>query len=103
MNFSGMLPWLDCSSEDVVYGSGLPFYHSGANLGVNHTVRAGSTLVVRQKFTATQHWDDCAKHGCTVMQYIGELGRYLVAQPKKDTDTSHKLRIAVGNGLRPEI
>jgi len=103
MNFSGMLPWLDCSSEDVVYGSGLPFYHSGANLGVNHTVRSGSTLVVRQKFTATQHWDDCAKHGCTVMQYIGELGRYLVAQPKKDTDTSHKLRIAVGNGLRPEI
>jgi len=103
MNFSGMMPWLGVTGEDVIYGSGLPMYHSGANLGVNHTVRSGSTLVIRQKFTASQHWEDCAAYNCTVMQYIGELCRYLVAQPAKDTDNKHKLRIAVGNGLRPEI
>ena len=35
--------------------------------------------------------------------YIGETCRYLLAQPPKDTDKKHKLRLAVGNGLRPQI
>ena len=35
--------------------------------------------------------------------YIGETCRYLLAQPKKDTDRAHKLRLATGNGLRPQI
>merc|ERR1719174_1761596 len=91
MNFSGMMPWLGCTENDVVYGSGLPMYHSGSN------------LVVRQKFSASQHWEDCAKYGCTVMQYIGELCRYLIAQPPRISDRGHKIRIAIGNGLRPEI
>jgi acyl-CoA synthetase (AMP-forming)/AMP-acid ligase II len=103
MNFSGMMPWLGCSSEDIVYGSGLPMYHSGANLGVNHTVRSGATLVIRQKFTARQHWEDCTTYGCTVMQYIGELCRYLLVPPPREAEKTHKIRIAVGNGLRPEI
>lgn len=29
--------------------------------------------------------------------------RYLLATPKKSTDTQHKLRIIYGNGLRPQI
>ena len=37
------------------------------------------------------------------MYYIGELCRYLLAQPPRETDTHHKVRIAIGNGLRPEI
>lgn len=35
--------------------------------------------------------------------YIGELCRYLLAQPKKETDTMHKIRLMFGNGLRQEI
>ena len=35
--------------------------------------------------------------------YIGEICRYLVAQPQKPTDKGHKLRLAIGNGLRPQI
>ena len=35
--------------------------------------------------------------------YIGETCRYLLAQPASEHDTRHKLRIAIGNGLRPQI
>jgi fatty-acyl-CoA synthase len=35
--------------------------------------------------------------------YIGELCRYLVNQPPSDDETRHKIRLAFGNGLRPDI
>jgi len=35
--------------------------------------------------------------------YIGELCRYLANQPPSPAETEHKLRLAFGNGLRPDI
>ena len=35
--------------------------------------------------------------------YIGELCRYLLAQPDRPTDTQHNIRLLFGNGLRPQI
>lgn len=37
------------------------------------------------------------------MQYIGEICRYLLAQPRKPEDRQHRVRVAFGNGLRPQI
>ncbi|CAH8519656.1 unnamed protein product [Dicrocoelium dendriticum] len=37
-----------------------------------------------------------------VALYIGELCRYLLAQPPKPTDTQHQIRLIYGNGLRPD-
>ena len=37
------------------------------------------------------------------MQYIGELCRYLLLSPPSPLESQHKLRIAFGNGLRPDI
>lgn len=88
---------------DAVYGSGLPLYHSAANLGVLHALTCGSTYVIRTKFSASKQWEDCAKYNCVAMQYIGELCRYLITQSDLQTAKTHKVRIAFGNGLRPEI
>lgn len=38
-----------------------------------------------------------------VAQYIGEMCRYLVSAPPRDTDAQHRVRILVGNGMRPAI
>jgi fatty-acyl-CoA synthase len=40
---------------------------------------------------------------CTCFQYIGELCRYLVNSPEHANERAHILRLACGNGLRPEI
>lgn len=47
----------------------------------SHPTPAGATVVLKSKFSAGQFWEDCQQHGVTVLQYIGELCRYLVNQP----------------------
>ncbi|NXS60967.1 S27A3 protein, partial [Brachypteracias leptosomus] len=74
------------SSQDVVYLA-LPLYHmAGALLGIitpfSSWVCPGATCVLKEKFSASQFWDDCRAEGVTVFQYIGELCRYLVNQPQ---------------------
>ncbi|XP_062947780.1 long-chain fatty acid transport protein 2 isoform X2 [Cynocephalus volans] len=63
----------------------------------------GATLALRTKFSASQFWDDCRKYNVTVIQYIGELLRYLCNTPQKPSDRDHKVRAAMGNGLRADV
>ncbi|KAF7261165.1 hypothetical protein EG68_01529 [Paragonimus skrjabini miyazakii] len=88
--------------SDILYTS-LPLYHTLAGIcGVGQMLVRGTTLAIRAKFSASKFWEDCIKYNCTVVQYIGELCRYLVAQPLKPTDKQHHVRLAFGNGLRKE-
>jgi len=94
---------IELTPEDKVYCV-LPLYHTaGGMLGVGGSWASGATLVLRKKFSARNFWRDCTFHGCTVVQYIGELLRYLVNQPVGDYDKAHSIRVATGNGLRPDV
>jgi fatty-acyl-CoA synthase len=89
--------------SDVVYCT-LPLYHSaGGNIGIGLSWANGSPLILREKFSASKFWEDCAQYNVTVAQYIGELCRYLLAAPPHKQEASHKVRMAIGNGLRPDI
>jgi len=92
------------TSADRTYTS-LPLYHTVAGLlGVGIMIYTTGTLVLRKKFSATHFWRDVRENQCTVMQYSGELCRYLLScKESTDEDTKHKIRLAMGNGLRPEI
>nr|XP_046263529.1 long-chain fatty acid transport protein 1-like isoform X2 [Scatophagus argus] len=89
--------------DDIFYNC-LPLYHSaGTIMGVGQCLLFGLTVVVRRKFSASCFWDDCVKHNCTVFLYIGEICRYLLAQPVCSSEAHHQVRIAIGNGLRPSV
>uniref|UniRef100_A0AAQ5X431 Very long-chain fatty acid transport protein n=1 Tax=Amphiprion ocellaris TaxID=80972 RepID=A0AAQ5X431_AMPOC len=89
--------------DDIIYNC-LPLYHSaGTIMGVGQCLLFGSTVVIRRKFSASRFWDDCVKHNCTVIQYIGEICRYLLAQPVRPSEAQHRVRVAYGNGLRPSV
>ncbi|CAH8678893.1 hypothetical protein MS3_00004570 [Schistosoma haematobium] len=89
--------------SDIIYDP-LPLYHSAGGIcGVGQMLLYGNTIVIRSKFSASQFWSDCVKYKCTVAQYIGEICRYLLCQPVRPTDKQHHVRIAFGNGLRPQI
>ncbi|XP_044302445.1 long-chain fatty acid transport protein 6 isoform X1 [Varanus komodoensis] len=91
------------NSDDIIYTT-LPLYHSAAALlGIGGCIKLGATCVLRKKFSASQFWDDCKKYNVTVVQYIGELCRYLCKQPVKEGERNHKVRLAVGNGVRPDV
>lgn len=36
-------------------------------------------------------------------QYIGEMCRYILAVPPSPVDTKHRLRLILGNGVRPNV
>ncbi|XP_010156856.1 PREDICTED: very long-chain acyl-CoA synthetase, partial [Eurypyga helias] len=91
------------TSEDIVY-TALPLYHSSALLvGVHGCIMKGATMVLRARFSASQFWDDCRKYNVTVIQYIGEVLRYLCSVPQRDNDQDHKVRLAIGNGIRADV
>uniref|UniRef100_H0WQC1 Long-chain-fatty-acid--CoA ligase n=1 Tax=Otolemur garnettii TaxID=30611 RepID=H0WQC1_OTOGA len=90
-------------ADDVIYVT-LPLYHSAALLiGLHGCILTGCTLALRAKFSASQFWDDCRKYNVTIIQYIGELLRYLCNSPQKPNDRDHKVRMALGNGLRADV
>ncbi|XP_066271769.1 long-chain fatty acid transport protein 2-like [Branchiostoma lanceolatum] len=64
---------------------------------------SGATLALTRKFSARQFWDDCRKYNASVIPYIGELLRYLCLQPKRPNDRQNNVRLAIGNGLRPDV
>nr|CDJ91934.1 AMP-dependent synthetase ligase domain containing protein [Haemonchus contortus] len=86
--------------SDRIYVS-MPIYHTAA--GVGQTVIRGSCCVIRKRFSASNFWKDCVKYQCTASQYIGEICRYLLAQPVVPEEATHKMRLLYGNGLRAEI
>ena len=57
---------------------------------------------MRSKFSVSKFWEDIHNYKCNVFQYIGELCRYLLAQPPGPFDKSN-IRLVIGNGLRPDI
>ena len=98
--FAGML---DVQSTDRMYNC-LPLYHSvGGVVATGATLVGGGAVEIRTRFSASDFWRDIRENRCTMFQYIGELCRYLVNSPEQPDDATHSLRLACGNGLRPEV
>jgi fatty-acyl-CoA synthase len=98
--FAGMM---DTQPHDRMFNC-LPLYHSvGGVVATFATLVNGGAVVIRPRFSASDFWRDVRDERCTLFQYIGELCRYLVNTPYRPIETEHSLRIACGNGLRPEV
>ncbi len=98
--FAGMM---DTRPGDRMYDC-LPMYHSvGGIVAIGAVLVHGGSVLIREKFSARQFWDDITGFDCTLFQYIGELCRYLVQAPPHPREREHRIRLACGNGLRPDV
>lgn len=98
--FAGMM---DVRPEDRMYDC-LPLYHSvGGVVATGSLLVRGGTVIMRERFSAREFWQDVVRERCTLFQYIGELCRYLLAQPSDPQETRHTLRLCCGNGLRASV
>jgi len=98
--FAGMM---DTKPSDRMFNC-LPLYHSvGGVVAIFAPLVSGGAVVIRPRFSASDFWRDVRDERCTLFQYIGELCRYLVNSPRQALETEHSLRLACGNGLRPEV
>ncbi|KAL7620127.1 long-chain fatty acid transporter fat1 [Parahypoxylon ruwenzoriense] len=102
--------WLATKPSDVFYTC-MPLYHSSATLmGMAHCLEVGATFAVGKKFSTKTFWKETRQYKATIIQYVGETCRYLLATPPEidpntgeNMDKKHTVRLAFGNGLRPDI
>ncbi|CZT11398.1 hypothetical protein WAI453_004514 [Rhynchosporium graminicola] len=107
---SGLVPgWMSFTKNDVFYTS-MPLYHSSASvLGFCTTLTAGATYSLGKKFSTKTFWEDVRSTNATTIQYVGETCRYLLSAPSQfsssgeNLDRKNNVRLAFGNGLRPDI
>jgi len=98
--FAGLM---NAGPDDRMYDC-LPLYHSvGGVVATGAMLVRGGSVLIRDKFSARNFWDDIADGGCTIFQYIGELCRYLVNAPEHPRAQAHRLRLCCGNGLRADV
>jgi fatty-acyl-CoA synthase len=93
----------DIGADDRMYDC-LPLYHSvGGIVATGAALVRGGSVVVQERFSARQFWDDITRWDCTLFQYIGELCRYLTAAPPHLAERAHRLRLACGNGMSADV
>ena len=98
--FAGMM---EVQPSDRLYNC-LPMYHSvGGVQAPGAMLAGGGSVVIREKFSASQFWSDIVRWDCTLLQYIGELCRYLLHTAPCAQETEHRIRLACGNGLSAEV
>ncbi len=89
--------------QDRMYNC-LPMYHSnGGVIAIGVALSVGGSCYIRERFSASEFWSDAIQHDCTLFIYVGELCRYLLNTPPSPGDRAHRIRLCVGNGLRPDI
>ena len=89
----------------------MPLYHGTANImAFCPAFILGYTLALGHRFSNKTFWPDVHNSGATVIQYVGETCRYLLAAPPyldpqtgANLDKANNVRIAFGNGLRPDV
>ena len=98
--FAGMM---NVQPEDRMYDC-LPMYHSvGGVQAPGALLVGGGSVVLDEKFSARRFWSNVVRWDCTLFQYIGELCRYLIHTEFTSVETCHRIRMACGNGLRPDV
>lgn len=82
----------------------LPMFHgAGHGLCVAPCAGVGATVVLSRKFSHQTFWPEVHSSQATHIQYVGELCRYLVNAPPSRLDRGHNVRMAWGNGMRPDV
>ncbi|CAK4029057.1 Very long-chain fatty acid transport [Lecanosticta acicola] len=86
------------------YYTAMPLYHTSASiLGVCQALGPACAIVLAPKFSPRTQMQLVAETKATVIQYIGEMCRYLVTSPPSPYDRAHNVRLAFGNGMRPDV
>ncbi|KAA8569996.1 hypothetical protein EYC84_002334 [Monilinia fructicola] len=105
-----MPKWSGYKRPDVLYTC-MPMYHSAASvLAVLAALNMGATVCIGRKFSTKTFWEEVRASKANVIQYVGEVCRYLLSAPPQydpvtgeNLDKKNDVRMAFGNGLRPDV
>lgn len=87
---------------DVLFTT-LPLFHTNALNAFYQALLNGCSYVLEPKFSASGFWAAAERHNATVGYLLGAMASMLLAQPKTANDQTHRLRVALGGGVPPQI
>ena len=87
---------------DVLFTT-LPLFHTNALNAFYQALLNGCTYVLEPKFSASGFWAAAQRHKATVGYLLGAMASMLLAQPNNASDRAHRLRVALGGGVPPQI
>ncbi|KAK5073675.1 hypothetical protein LTS08_002227 [Lithohypha guttulata] len=93
----GAEPGKDC------WYSPMPLYHGTGVITSSIALLGGIGIAVTPRFSVSNFWPDVHDSGSTMFIYVGETARYLLNAPPHPLERKHKIRLAYGNGLRPDV
>lgn len=94
---------LKLTPEDTMFTC-MPLYHGAAHaLCATPVIHAGATIALGRRFSHKTFWPQVAASEANIIQYVGELCRYLLNGPKNPYERAHKVQMAWGNGMRPDV
>ena len=84
--------------------SALPLFHAtGLFMGLCYVTGTSGTFCLSRRFSSSRFWKEVTVSGATRILYVGELCRYLLNTAAGPDDRAHKVIVAHGNGLRPDV
>lgn len=95
-------PFGSVRGRDCWY-SPMPLYHGTGLITTTSALLTGIGVAIAPRFSVKNFWPDIHDSEATMFIYVGETARYLLAAPTHPLERSHKLRLAYGNGLRPDV
>jgi crotonobetaine/carnitine-CoA ligase len=91
------------SSEDRLMVI-LPFFHANAQFySTMGSLAVGASLIVIPRFSANQFWHQVKRYGATQFNFIGAIGRILVARPPEEFEPDHSIRVANGGPVPSDV
>jgi acyl-CoA synthetase (AMP-forming)/AMP-acid ligase II len=95
--------YLKLTPKDRMYTC-MPLYHGAAHgLCTTPCIYAGATIVLGRRFSHKTFWPEVAVSRANIVQYVGELCRYLLNGPPNSYERKHCVQVAWGNGMRPDV
>jgi crotonobetaine/carnitine-CoA ligase len=87
---------------DALYCA-MPLFHNSGRSAFNYAMARGARFVFRDKFSATQFWDDVRATRCVTAALVGPMTALLAAAPPRPDDGDTPLRHAILGPMIPEM
>ena len=99
--------WSWIPDDALGVGDGLycamPLFHNSGRSAFNYAMVRGGRFVFRDRFSATQFWDDVGKTGCVTAALVGPMTALLWSAEPDDADGDTPLRNVILGPMIPEI
>jgi len=80
-----------------------PQFHAVGKSALTLPAARDGRLVLRDRFSASEFWDDTRKYGCTVAHTISVVPNFLMKQPPRENDADNPLRTVIMGPVIPEV